>query len=46
VVEVQSLLYAALDAEYISKDVFQQEYEQANKVKAMISAFKKSLKRT
>ncbi len=44
-VEVQSLLYAALDAEYISKDVFQQEYDQANKVKAMISAFKNSLKR-
>jgi four helix bundle protein len=44
-VEVQSLLYAALDASYITPEVFKATYEQANKVKAMISAFKSSLHR-
>lgn len=42
-VEVQSLLYVALDVGYINKTVFQKYYEQANKVKAMVSAFKRSL---
>ena len=44
-VEVQSLLYAALDAEYITPDVFKSIYEQANKTKAMVSAFKSSIQR-
>jgi|SRR3990172_4243180 len=44
-VEVQSLLYAALDAGYITPEVFKVTYEQANKAKAMVSAFKSSLKR-
>ncbi len=44
-VEVQSLLYATLDAGYISEETFQQHYDQANKVKAMVSAFKRSLKK-
>jgi four helix bundle protein len=44
-VEVQSLLYVALDIGYIEKDTFQSYYDQANKVKALTSAFKSSLKR-
>lgn len=43
-VEVQSLLYAALDVRYINQETFQACYEQANKVKAFVSAFKSSLK--
>ncbi len=42
-VEVQSLLYATLDVGYIDDSTFQTHYEQANKVKAMVSAFKRSL---
>ena len=42
-VEVQSLLYAALDAGYISPEIFKTTYDQANKTKAMVSAFKSSL---
>ena len=45
-VEVQSLLYAALDAGYITQPIFQTHYDQANKTKALISAFKSSLKKT
>ena len=44
-VEVQSLLYAALDVRYINQETFQACYEQANKVKAFVSAFKSSLKK-
>jgi four helix bundle protein len=43
-VEVQSLLYAALDADHIDTDQFESHYEQARKVKAMVSALKKSLR--
>jgi four helix bundle protein len=45
-VEVQSLLYTALDVGYITKEEFQDNYEQANKVKAMVSAFRNSLKKS
>ena len=44
-VEVQSLLYAALDANYITQETFKETYEQANKTKAMVSAFKTSIQR-
>lgn len=44
-VEVQSLLYAALDVGYVTQNEFQAYYEQASKVKALISAFKSSLKK-
>ena len=42
-VEVQSLLYAALDIEYITKAQFDEYYEQARKTKALIGGFKRSL---
>ncbi|MBN1453382.1 MAG: four helix bundle protein [Anaerolineales bacterium] len=42
-VEVQSLLYAALDVEYISQAAFDLHYEQARKTKALIGGFKHSL---
>ena len=42
-VEVQSLLYAALDVGHISPEDFQTHYDQASKVKALNSAFKRSL---
>lgn len=42
-VEVQSLLYAALDAGYINKTAFNSNYEQARKTKALIGGFIKSL---
>lgn len=42
-VELQSLLYAALDAEYIAEEKFHQLYDQANKIKALISGFKNTL---
>ncbi len=35
-VEVQSLLYAALDVGYINQDIFNIEYQQAEKTKALI----------
>ncbi len=44
-VEIQSQLYAALDAGYITPEIFKTTYEQANKTKAMVSAFKSSLQR-
>ena len=44
-VEVQSLLYAALDAEYIDQTKFNDLYEQAKKTKALVGAFRHSLKR-
>lgn len=43
-VEVQSLLYAALDVGYISQEIFTAEYQQAEKVKALIGGLKRSLK--
>ena len=42
-VEVQSLLYAALDVSYINKNEFETHYEQARKTKALIGGFKRSL---
>jgi four helix bundle protein len=42
-VEVQSLLYVALDVGYIATQEFEQHYEQARKTKALIGGFKKSL---
>src|SRR2546425_10687058 len=42
-VEVQSLLYVALDVGYINDDVFQMQYEQAAKTKGLIGGFKRSL---
>ena len=43
-VEVQSLLYAALDIGYINQQAFQSEYQQAEKTKALIGGLKRSLK--
>ena len=43
-VEVQSLLYAALDIGYISEDSFKNLYTQAEKTKALTGGLKKSLK--
>jgi four helix bundle protein len=46
-VEVQSLLYVALDVGYIDENTFQTHYTQAAKTKGLIGAFKHSLaKRT
>ena len=42
-VEVQSLLYAALDTDYINQNEFDLHYEQARKAKALIGGFKRSL---
>lgn len=42
-VEVQSLLYVALDAKYINQIIFDQHYEQARKTKALIGGFRASL---
>jgi four helix bundle protein len=44
-VEVQSLLYAALDAKYINEEVLRTHYDQAAKTKALIGGFKHSLTR-
>ena len=44
-VEVQSLLYVALDVGYIDESLFRQHYEQARKTKALIGGFKSSLGR-
>lgn len=46
VVEVQSLLYAALDVGYITQEQFETYYEQARKTKALISAFKNAMPKT
>ncbi len=43
-VEVQSLLYAALDVGYINDQTFQSEYQQAEKTKALIGGLRHSLK--
>ena len=42
-VEVQSLLYAALDVGYITPEQFRTYYEQAGKTKSLISAFKSAI---
>ena len=42
-VEVQSLLYAALDVDHIKEDVFKSHYEQAKKCKALIGGLKQSV---
>ena len=42
-VEVQSLLYAAMDIDYIDQTEFDLHYEQARKAKALIGGFKRSL---
>lgn len=42
-VEVQSLLYTALDVGYIDENTFQTHYTQAAKTKGLIGAFKHSL---
>jgi len=42
-VEVQSLLYVAMDVGYINENEFAAHYEQARKTKALIGAFKNSL---
>jgi four helix bundle protein len=42
-VEVQSLLYAALDVEHVNQDVFKHHYEQAQKCKALIGGLKQSI---
>jgi four helix bundle protein len=39
-VEVQSLLYVALDAQYITQAQFELFYEQARKTKALIGGFR------
>lgn len=44
-VEVQSLLYAAFDNLYIDEVQLKEYYEQARKTKALIGAFKHSLKK-
>lgn len=43
VVEVQSLLYIAFDAKYITQDVLDIHYAQAAKTKALIGGLKHSL---
>lgn len=43
-VEVQSLLYAALDVRYIDEPIFKEHYQQAEKTKALIGGLKHSLK--
>ena len=42
-VEVQSLLYAALDVEHINQDTFRSYYEQAKKCKALIGGLKQGV---
>ncbi len=42
-VEVQALLYAALDVEHIKQDVFKSHYEQAKKCKALVGGLKHSI---
>ncbi len=42
-VEVQSLLYAALDINYIKEEIFKTHYDQARKVQAIIGGLKKSI---
>jgi four helix bundle protein len=43
VVEVQSLLYAALDVEHIKDETFKTHYDQAKKTKALIGGLKQGI---
>jgi four helix bundle protein len=43
VVEVQSLLYAALDVEHIKEETFKTHYEQSKKTKALIGGLKQGI---
>lgn len=43
--EVQSLLYIALDASYLTPDQFKMLYQQAQKAKALVSGFKSAVER-
>lgn len=42
-VEVQSLLYAALDVGYITQEIFRAHYEHAKKCKALIGGLKQGI---
>jgi four helix bundle protein len=42
-VEVQSLLYVALDIGFINESIFHEHYRQAQKTRALIGGFKRSL---
>jgi four helix bundle protein len=42
-VEVQSLLYAALDVGYITPEQFKSHYAQAGAAKALITSFKSAM---
>ena len=42
-VEVQSLLYVALDVGYITQEIFRAHYDQAKKCKALIGGLKKGI---
>ena len=42
-VEVQSLLYVALDVGYITQEIFRAHYDQAKKCKALIGGLKKGM---
>lgn len=44
-VEVQSLLYTALDVGYVNKAKFDELYQQAEKTKALVGGFRHSLKK-
>jgi len=44
-VEVQSLLYVALDADYIDAETFRKHYDQAHTTKALVGGFKHALSR-
>jgi four helix bundle protein len=44
VVEVQTLLYAALDLGYITQKTFKTEFTQAEKVKVIIAGLRRSIK--
>lgn len=44
-VEVQSLLYTAIDAGYINQTKFDELYQQADKTKALVGGFRHSLKK-
>ena len=45
IVEVQSLLYTALDIGYITEDIFKVHYEQAEKTKALAGGFKRAIEK-
>ena len=45
-VEVQSLLYAVFDIQYITETELKEHCEQARKTKALIGGFKHSLKKS